>query len=175
MFCPNCGTENTDSNRFCMKCGTELRIVGKSPLGKPRESNNPLSSKSIVAGVIITVVGGLILAFLLINHDAPPHNGAFIKVAPFYYVELLRKTNDQVNNMSLRAQGAPLVSNRRPTIVVWEPRMDLGNLVLDEEVGGLGVQLGYGYYGGKTYVGVSSVTSGSGADRAGIHAEEKRI
>jgi hypothetical protein len=129
MFCPKCGTENADSNRFCMKCGIELPKVGKRSLGKPRESNSPLSSKNIVAGVVITVAGGLILAFLLINRDVPPHNGAFIKLAPLYYVELPRKTNDQVHNMGLRAQGSPLVSSRRPTIVVWEPRMDLGKVV----------------------------------------------
>jgi hypothetical protein len=41
MFCPNCGTQNRDTSRFCMKCGTALATIttatpGPAPIPVPR-------------------------------------------------------------------------------------------------------------------------------------------
>ncbi|MEW5987055.1 MAG: PDZ domain-containing protein [Chloroflexota bacterium] len=135
-------------------------------------ASNPLSSRVLLGGIIVTVVGGLILAFLLTKRDIPPHNGAFIKESRFDYVELPRVSSSDADDVHRRGLGAPVTSARKPTIVIWEPRMDLGNLVLDEEEGGLGVQLGLGYYDGTVYPGIASVSSGGGASQAGVQAND---
>ena len=31
MICPNCGSENAESSKFCLKCGTALSVVTPKP------------------------------------------------------------------------------------------------------------------------------------------------
>ena len=35
MFCPNCGTQNTDQAAFCVSCGTPLKNTTASPTPPP--------------------------------------------------------------------------------------------------------------------------------------------
>jgi hypothetical protein len=32
MFCPNCGTFNVETNRFCLKCGQQLPVIPAAPI-----------------------------------------------------------------------------------------------------------------------------------------------
>jgi hypothetical protein len=45
MYCPNCGQQNKDEARFCVKCGTEMLSVGTlmSPSLEPKKPSNPIS------------------------------------------------------------------------------------------------------------------------------------
>jgi hypothetical protein len=69
MYCPSCGTQNTDTNRFCIKCGTALpaqisgppssRPVTLAPQPTPR---NPASSAATIGG--LAGLGGGALAII---------------------------------------------------------------------------------------------------------------
>jgi len=76
MYCPNCGTQNADSNKFCIKCGTALPTAPtQAPVRQPVQSQpysppisaprNPLASAATtgglagLAGGVLTVIGWL--------------------------------------------------------------------------------------------------------------------
>lgn len=64
MFCPNCGTENADTNRFCLKCGTALETKSvQSVTPQPSRVYTPPTPRSPAASAAITggfagIIGG---------------------------------------------------------------------------------------------------------------------
>ena len=64
MYCSNCGTQNADTNKFCIKCGTALPQVHSdlpvSPLNhRSRRLQNPPAS-AVTIGGLAGLVGGAI-------------------------------------------------------------------------------------------------------------------
>jgi len=73
MICPNCGTQNVDTSRFCLKCGTKLpapeeKIILSSqpPITKPRTAPDLLAQSALIGG-LVSMAGGVlsILGWLL--------------------------------------------------------------------------------------------------------------
>ena len=64
MFCPNCGTENMESSKFCHKCGESLAPGSTRPTG----SSTGLDEN--VAGLLCYVLGWITgLIFFLLEKD----------------------------------------------------------------------------------------------------------
>lgn len=133
-------------------------------------SSSTDSKRSIIIGIAVgvaaTVIGGLILVALTSIRDMPPHQGAFIKRGRFGYVEIPIHLDGE--SIGARFSDAPVTNDSRPTIVIWEPQMRMDSLTLHEEIGAIGIALGYGYYDGKVFPGVDEVIIRGGAEEAGI-------
>lgn len=84
MFCPECGTENTRSQKFCTRCGTSLlaveyarSIVSELATGK---SNNDLSASAVlkmstlisILGLLFITLGTIFLSLIYSDHHGPP-------------------------------------------------------------------------------------------------------
>jgi hypothetical protein len=72
VFCPRCGTENPDDNRFCVSCGTQLKGAGAAAAPKKgikeravgligRSRKERLITGGIVLAVVIAVISLLSL------------------------------------------------------------------------------------------------------------------
>ena len=60
MNCPNCGTQNADTSKFCQVCGNKLPQV---PISRPPDQ---LSQAATIGGIAGIAGGGLtILGWLL--------------------------------------------------------------------------------------------------------------
>lgn len=73
MICPNCGTQNVDTSRFCYKCGTKLpapeenRILPpQTPITEPPTAPDYLAQSALIGG-LAGITGGVlsILGWLL--------------------------------------------------------------------------------------------------------------
>ncbi len=76
MFCPKCGSQNTDATRFCRGCGADLSNVlavveGKTP-GPPSYSKEYHDLYSSGLRNIILGFGFLLIAFLLFTTAGNP-------------------------------------------------------------------------------------------------------
>jgi hypothetical protein len=61
MHCPNCGSYNSETNRFCLKCGTKLR--DDVPISRPGPKSIDPSVESATIGSITGIVGGALTVF----------------------------------------------------------------------------------------------------------------
>jgi positive regulator of sigma E activity len=83
MFCPECGTENTRSQKFCTRCGTSLlaveyarSIVSELATGK---SNNDLSASAVlkmstlisILGLLFITLGTIFLSLIYQDRNEP--------------------------------------------------------------------------------------------------------
>jgi hypothetical protein len=74
MFCPHCGAENSETNRFCVNCGADLK--GKRPKAATsgpgerlgRLIGNTRQARLVTAGIVIALVVAVI-AFLSLDSD----------------------------------------------------------------------------------------------------------
>jgi ribosomal protein S27AE len=63
MYCPRCGSENDESNRFCVNCGSELAGERTTPSsGNPKERLRQLIGTTRQARL---VTGGIVIALLI--------------------------------------------------------------------------------------------------------------
>lgn len=72
MYCPNCGTQNADNNRFCSHCGAKLPITytqvppPEHPLIFYTAPSDPISHAATIGGIggmaggALTVLGWLV-------------------------------------------------------------------------------------------------------------------
>lgn len=75
MFCPNCGTPNADTSRFCQRCGNALPVItaaNQPPTPPPPIELPPAQSRSglwlgLLVILAIAVVG--VTAFVVINQN----------------------------------------------------------------------------------------------------------
>src|SRR5271155_4418454 len=84
MFCPRCGTANSDEGKHCTNCGNSLVVAGASPsvagapnvgapsppLGQPIVGNPPTSGKA-VASLICGIFGFMLpsaIAAVILGH-----------------------------------------------------------------------------------------------------------
>lgn len=62
MFCPNCGIQNLERAKFCMKCGKKLQKIERSD---DQEEKYPHTTATVL-GYFFAAIGGLIsLLFVL--------------------------------------------------------------------------------------------------------------
>ena len=68
MYCPNCGTQNADTNKFCLKCGSQLPgqnvfTPGPAPVFNPMYAHpaDPVSQAATIGGICGIAGGGLTL------------------------------------------------------------------------------------------------------------------
>ena len=67
MYCPNCGSENSDSSKFCEHCGTPLKQTTqqqkiKEPIRKPQSGSNTVSKSSTQGEKILKTISITLLA-----------------------------------------------------------------------------------------------------------------
>lgn len=66
MFCPECGTNNLDTAKFCVSCGYQTMAAGRAgaPMPPQMVAAAPASSGSklpwVLAGVALLVIAGLV-------------------------------------------------------------------------------------------------------------------
>lgn len=69
MNCPNCGTLNADTSRFCMQCGNQLPQVPQRPTGSAglfEMPQDPIGQAATIGGIAGIAGGGItILGWLL--------------------------------------------------------------------------------------------------------------
>jgi len=75
MFCPRCGAENSDTNRFCVNCGSELNETQGNEAGGngPRERFKSLigttrQARLVTAAIAVALIVALV-AFLSLDSD----------------------------------------------------------------------------------------------------------
>lgn len=76
MICPNCGSENKDSSKFCKKCGCSLKEVSNENTVNNHnleETNN--SSKNLIIICVTVVICSLLIAGGLVFYYTDSHNG----------------------------------------------------------------------------------------------------
>lgn len=73
MRCPKCDSENSDSAKFCKKCGTPLKNVVSHDNSASGESNGSNSTKYVIVALVIVVI---VLAgvFAYLYGFGPTHN-----------------------------------------------------------------------------------------------------
>ena len=62
MYCPKCGQQNADENKFCLKCGEALiktaSVAQETPTPqRPVEAEAPRNSGLAVASLVLGIVG----------------------------------------------------------------------------------------------------------------------
>ncbi|MBK6748995.1 MAG: zinc-ribbon domain-containing protein [Acidobacteria bacterium] len=60
MFCPECGTQNPDTAKFCVSCGLQTPLAGGA---RPQPAPVRSGSKGLVIGgglLALLVIGGLV-------------------------------------------------------------------------------------------------------------------
>lgn len=65
MYCPKCGEQNDDENKYCSKCGAELKLrsnMSTLPLSTEKSSNTPIALIAIMWVIIV-------LGFIIPNFD----------------------------------------------------------------------------------------------------------
>gem|GEM_PF-1484522 len=77
MFCPRCGSNQSEGKRFCTSCGTNLLVVTQALTGQSHQSVQymppPLSplelerQRQFAKGIKFTIIGGGLLALNLFN------------------------------------------------------------------------------------------------------------
>jgi len=77
MKCPNCGTENPDDAKFCLRCSTPLAPGAQAPMG-PMMGAPPVQKKNntmLIVIVVIVVVLAVVIAGTLLALNALQHTG----------------------------------------------------------------------------------------------------
>ncbi len=76
MFCPKCGSNQSEGRKFCTICGTNLQIVSQALTGGHPQSQqappapHPLAidyKRELEKGITFAIIGGGFLAFKLLN------------------------------------------------------------------------------------------------------------
>jgi len=76
MFCPNCGTENPDTAKFCQKCGADLLAAipagaeALPPTG-PKRRKNRLGLFLAMGGVIVVLLAAVVAGVFLLPQFLP--------------------------------------------------------------------------------------------------------
>ncbi len=68
MYCPNCGKENPDGNRFCIVCGKELGTFSQEPFEEQQDNSNletPDSSKASKQGFFHKPAGKVLIVVII--------------------------------------------------------------------------------------------------------------
>lgn len=102
MYCPNCGTENAQSQKFCRRCGANLLMVdlarefiSEAATGKtaqPADTNNILKITMFISifGFLFITIGTVILSLIQYTMNEGSHGppqGLFL--AMFGYTALV--------------------------------------------------------------------------------------
>ncbi len=64
MYCPNCGSSNTDTTKFCRTCGANLSLVPQALSGQLPEADNPDSKKDFEQGSPSRLSNGISKSFV---------------------------------------------------------------------------------------------------------------
>lgn len=62
MKCKNCGNENSDSSKFCAKCGKPLKEEESSTLKSKLKNLNKLQIALACAVVVVVIICGLLIS-----------------------------------------------------------------------------------------------------------------
>lgn len=101
MFCPDCGTENSRSQKFCVRCGTNLVVVEQArsiiqDVGVDHGSDNIQSSTVLktvgiisALGFLFITVGTVILSLIYQGYRDGPPLGLFFALGGFASLVLI--------------------------------------------------------------------------------------
>jgi hypothetical protein len=76
MFCPHCGTENDEGNRFCVNCGSELSSSGSGQPGGTRKERlgrlvgSDRRTRVVTVATVLTIVVAIIAFLSLGSSDS---------------------------------------------------------------------------------------------------------
>jgi len=120
MFCPKCGTENTDTTaKFCKNCGHQLP-TGTSPADEPKKKLRPTINVAgpLMLAVIIVVAG--IVIYSLVGGEAGPYGKYVNRDNSDEYLELRQDGTFYLKEMGVGFTGE------------WEMKEDVLRLYLSE-------------------------------------------
>lgn len=123
MYCPSCGTQNSEVNRFCLKCGTALPSITPPPAAIPHHSSatsiaqNARTKQWIVVGVVAVVV-------LLVIAVIASQTGPWKPSKPGVYLQAGRTELHRERTMDPQQQGLPQTGEKQPTLLVYLPGED---------------------------------------------------
>lgn len=116
MFCPKCGSENTDDARFCRGCGANLSGVlaiaeGKSTGFAQFDADEPdeLFSK----GIRNIVIGFGLLAVSILLFTMPPRDGIFWLLMMIPAISFLASGISRIVKVNRTNAGKPVNSVRQ--------------------------------------------------------------
>ncbi|MBE6498975.1 MAG: zinc ribbon domain-containing protein [Methanobrevibacter thaueri] len=100
MKCPNCDSENSDSAKFCKKCGTSLKkdLNHKNMINSMNKDKNNNTTKYIIIALIIVAVvlaGVFIYINMSSNNNQSSHN-----ITP------LQDDNEEINATNTNSQSS---------------------------------------------------------------------
>lgn len=80
MFCPNCGTENAKSQKFCTRCGTNLLAIDRArEIVNEMTSSGPVSQVSpnlvFITAALISIIGIIAITTATIELANRPNHG----------------------------------------------------------------------------------------------------
>lgn len=112
MFCPRCGTENADSDRFCRSCGADLRAKPSGGDQKPRRSRLRDGAARLIGSSqrerIITGATALAIVVALISYLALRSDDDSSPVATYPDADAACvKAKQAVANATTRAARTP--------------------------------------------------------------------
>lgn len=135
MYCPSCGTPNSDANRFCLKCGTALSAITPPPAATSQRSAasstspNARTKQWIVVGIVAVVV-------LLVIAVIASQTGPWKPTKPGVYLQAGRTELRRERTMSPQQQGLPQTGEKQPTLLVYLPGEDTQYLQFMQISGG---------------------------------------
>ena len=78
MFCPNCGTENAKSQKFCTRCGTNLLAIDRArEIVSEMTGSAPVSQVSpnlvFITAALISIIGIIAIVVGTVELSEKPH------------------------------------------------------------------------------------------------------
>ncbi len=124
MYCPDCGTENSKGQKFCTRCGTNLKAIESAravvtEVGSPG-SGNQLDKSALLRSIqLISIIGLFLITFgtIIILANEPDRGGPPISfifpvigfTALVLIVRRLIKMLEMSQNIPVRIESPPLV------------------------------------------------------------------
>lgn len=127
MFCPNCGAQNADTSKFCLKCGAALPVNLKPAVAPQAQPAPVAAATSLTANSRTTrwiIVGIIALVVLMVIALVASQTGPFKPSKPGVYLQAGRTELRRERTMSPQQQGLPQTGEKRPKLLVYLPGED---------------------------------------------------
>ena len=142
MHCPNCGTQNAETSRFCLKCGTALAAVAP-PAAYSELRHTPASVSPDRRTRRRLLTGGIVIVALIAALALVSQGGVWKPSKPGVYLKSSRMELRREQAMNPQQQGVPRTTEKQPVLLVYLPGEDTQYLQLMRVSGGAR-DLGFG-------------------------------
>jgi len=131
MYCPNCGTQNADASRFCLKCGNALPATtptagaAQFPAAVSGDRESGKRKQTIVAVVVVMVIALVVIALAVSQQSGGgSFGGSWRPTKPGVYLKSGRVELTRQRAMDPSQRGAPQTPDSQPILLVYLPGED---------------------------------------------------